>query len=184
MNGPLDGVNVRDPRADVLRLDDQAEQIRRWSRVALLRPLRKLAFVEFVNEQHGVLLISSATRGRTGERSLRRPPLLSAGQPLFGPNGRYPAQASPLAKRALRLIPSQAPTLPSPRGEGNRKPLAGLALRKLVEQAMLGRPHGGLRPRAEIQLAEDVGDVVLDRLVRQKEVGRDLFVGLAVRGQP
>src|SRR6266705_3178299 len=92
---------------------------------------------------------SSATRGRTGERSLRRPP-----------------------------------PCPPPEGEGNRKPLAGLAFRKLVEQAMLRRPHGGLRPRAEIQLAEDVGDVVLDRLVRQKEVGGDLLVGLAVRGQP
>src|SRR3989442_1124142 len=38
---------------------------------------------------------------------------------------------------------------------------------------MLGRPHGGLCPRAEIELAEDVGDVVLDRLVREKEVSRD-----------
>src|SRR6266513_5418826 len=113
MDRPLDGVNIRDARRDVLRLDDQARQT--WDRggLALLRLLRKLAFVEFVNEQHRVLLVSSATRGRTGERSLRRPPLLSAGQPLFGPNGRYPAQASPLAKRALRLIPSQAPTPPS-----------------------------------------------------------------------
>src|SRR5437899_9217551 len=139
MNGPLDGVNVRDARRDVLRLDDQAGQIRQWRGVALVRLLRKLAFVEFVNEQHGVLLISSATRGRTGERSLRRPPLLSAGQPLFGPNGRYPAQASPLAKRAFRSIPSQPPPCPPRRG-GKLKAVSSPCARETRRAGHAGSP--------------------------------------------
>src|SRR6202163_2822597 len=69
------------------------------------------------------------------------------------------------------------------RGGPGRRRLTGLAFRKVVEEAVLGRPDGGLRPRAEIQLAENVRNMMLDRLVRQEQVGGDLLVRLAVGRQ-
>src|SRR5712691_6857224 len=62
-------------------------------------------------------------------------------------------------------------------------PLTGFFL-WLVEEAVLGSPDGGLGAGGQVQLAQDVGDVMLDRLVRQEEVGRNLLVGLPMGGQP
>src|SRR6202165_1873941 len=109
MDGPLDVVDIGDTGRDVLRLDDQAGQTRGRRGLALVRLLRKLAFVEFVNEQHRVLLVSSAWRAVTGGVTCARPPppRLPPSHPPFGPSGGYPAKASPLAKRAFRSIPAQ-----------------------------------------------------------------------------
>src|ERR1700730_5786523 len=111
------------------------------------------------------------------------PRLIRESAPLWAER-RIPGASLSVSKTCVPLDSGTAPTLPSPGGGGNFKKLAGLPFRKLVEQAMLGGPDGGLRPRAPIQLPEDVGDVMLDRLVRQEEVGGDLLVGLAVGGQP
>src|SRR5207302_1697692 len=84
MNGPLDGVNIRDARGDVLRLDHQARETRHRRGLALLRLLRKLAFVEFVNEQHRVLLVSSATRAVPGSVACAGPPAYPPVSPSLG----------------------------------------------------------------------------------------------------
>ena len=84
MDRPLDGVNIRDARRDVLRLDDQARQT--WDRggLALVRLLGKLAFVEFVNEQHRVLLVSSAMRAVPGSVACAGPPAYPPVSPSLG----------------------------------------------------------------------------------------------------
>src|SRR2546421_9214240 len=120
---------------------------------------------------------------RIEERSLRRPPVLSADQTVLLPNGGYPAQAAPLAKREASEIPSgsSTPPRPSPQGGGS---LTRLALGKLVEQAVLGRPDGRLGTGAQVQLAQDVRNIMLHGLIREKEIRGDLLVRLALGGQP
>src|SRR5438874_12470363 len=67
------------------------------------------------------------TDERIEERSLRRPPALSADQTVLLPNGGYPAQAAPLAKREASAIPAGSST-PSPalpqRGRESNLPCA------------------------------------------------------------
>src|SRR6266851_3303187 len=86
-----------------------------------------------------------------------------------------------------RVDRSACPPTPSASGRAVLSvaplPLTGFFL-WLVEEAVLGSPDGGLGAGGQVQLAQDVGDVMLDRLVRQEEVGRNLLVGLPMGGQP
>src|ERR671925_1207363 len=104
VDGFLDFLDIWNARGNVGRLDGQAGEAGSGRRLAF-RLLWKLAFVELVNEQHAILL-AVAPRPCIGERSLRRPPGLSADWPDLWPNGGYPAQAAPLAKRAVAPNPS------------------------------------------------------------------------------
>jgi hypothetical protein len=46
-----------------------------------------------------------------------------------------------------------------------------------------GQVGGGFRPSGDLQLGQDAGDVVLDRLLGQAQLLGDLAVGLAVGDQ-
>src|SRR3954451_15088649 len=52
-----------------------------------------------------------------------------------------------------------------------------------VVQAMLGDEGSGLRAALEVELREDRAHVVLDRLVREVDLGGDLLVGLPLGDQ-
>ena len=56
VDGLLDLVDVRDAARDVARLDDQTGKAGAGRRLAAVRLLRKLAFVQLVDEQHADLL--------------------------------------------------------------------------------------------------------------------------------
>ena len=53
-----------------------------------------------------------------------------------------------------------------------------------VDEVAGGGPGGELAAVGELQLAQDGGDVGLDRLHREHEVARDLAVGVAARDEP
>src|SRR5664280_562088 len=63
---------------------------------------------------------------------------------------------------------------------GERRPSGGL---RAALHAMAGDERSSLGAPLEVQLRKDRADVVLDRLVRQEYVGRDLFVCLPLRDQ-
>src|SRR6202022_3543527 len=85
VDGLLDAINVRNAGRDVLRLDRQAGQARRRTRIPALGLLGKFAFVELVNEQHAVLLVSSTPRRHvSGSVACAGPPAYPPVSPASG----------------------------------------------------------------------------------------------------
>src|ERR1700694_4858219 len=85
VDGLLDAINVRNAGRDVLGLDRKAGQARRRTRFPALGLLGKFAFVELVNEQHAVLLDSSAQRRHvSGSVACAGPPAYPPLSPASG----------------------------------------------------------------------------------------------------
>src|SRR5665811_177913 len=60
---------------------------------------------------------------------------------------------------------------------------AGAGALLVAREAVAGYVCSGLRPALQIELGEDRADVVLDRLVGEEDLGRDLLVRLPLRDE-
>ena len=188
---PLQRLVTGPPRVVRLPVDaDEAPVRRRWfpnllasttssRRPAMARPTSR----SLVNGPY-----MSAVSRNVMPRSSARWMVATDSRSSAGPyDWLIPMHPSPSSGTTRPCPPSVRCSIPSPptgdgaQGSGRRRASGGVSRAEVG--GVSGQVGGGLGPPGDLELGQDAGDVVLDRLLGQAEVGAELAVGPAVGGR-